>query len=74
MITPRERSQHIVTLHEMAANFTAVAEGHEEEDKLAQAELWQRRADTIRWALRELDLDYVPRTWIEIRKEVEGVR
>ncbi len=48
-------SQHIATLRSMAANFAAAAEGHEEEDELAQAELWQERAAVLRWALRQLD-------------------
>ena len=58
--------QHIATLRSMAANFTAAAEGHEEEDELAQAELWQERADAIRWALGQLD---PPVTWRKIMAE-----
>lgn len=47
----RNRRQHIATLREMAVNFTAVAEGHGEENEMAQAELWQQRAAAVCWAL-----------------------
>lgn len=55
--------QYIAILHSMAANFAAAADGHEEEDEMAQAELWQERAAAIRWALRQLD---PPVTWRQI--------
>ena len=47
----RDRRQHIATAREMVANFDAAAGGHEEEKELSQAELWWRRASTIRWLL-----------------------
>ncbi len=52
--TPTDRRNHIATLCEMVANFTAEAEGHEEDETLyeaAQAELWRRRAYAIIFAL-----------------------
>jgi hypothetical protein len=70
MTAPRFRRWHLITLCEMAANFAAAAEGHEEDEKLSQAELWRRRAGALRWALRELDPGYMPRTWPEIMQEV----
>ena len=48
---PADRRKHIATLREMIANFDAAAEGHEEDEKLCQAELWWRRAGATRWAL-----------------------
>jgi hypothetical protein len=71
MTTPRERAKHMSGLRSMATNFTAAAEGHEEEDELSQAVLWQVRADALCWALRELDPGYMPRTWPEIMQKVE---
>ena len=60
-MTPTDRRKHIATLHEMIANFAAGAEGHEEDEKLCQAELWWRRECATRFALgyvaRHIDLE-----------------
>ncbi len=45
------RREQIEFLRVMAVNFDAAAEGHEEEEQPAQAELWHCRAKSIRWAL-----------------------
>ena len=46
-----DRHRHVSTLRLMVVNFDTAAEGHEEEEQTAQAELWYRRASAIRWAL-----------------------
>jgi hypothetical protein len=48
---PADRRKYIATLREMVANFAGTAEGHEDDEKLCQAQLWWRRACAIRWAL-----------------------
>ena len=59
--TPADRRKYIATLREMVANFAAGAEGHEEDEKLCQAELWWRRECATRFALgyvaRHIDLE-----------------
>ena len=50
-VTKAERFCHTETLRLMRINFNSAAEGHEEEEQAAQAELWHRRASAIRWAL-----------------------
>ena len=53
--TKTDRRRHISTLRLMVVNFDAAAGGHEEEEQMAQAELWYRRATAVRWALGYVD-------------------
>lgn len=50
-----EAEMRLRDLRAMEMNFTAQAEGHEEEDQEASAALWFKRARTIQWALLQID-------------------
>ena len=82
MTAPRERAKHIANLRRIAERYQDATQRELDRPKLCDRNqpvpsTYNQLADmhaALRWALRELDPDYMPRTWPEIVQEAdEGV-
>ena len=80
MTIPREHEKHIANLRKVADRLYAVMQREFDRPKTCDRDpafpsRYHQMADqhaALRWALRELDPDYLPRTWPEIVHEVEA--
>ena len=78
MTSPRERRKYINTLRAMAKAYQDRKQRELDRPKLCDESLEARtrynrlgdRHGALRWALRELDPDDMPRTWPKIMAEV----